>query len=287
MRLLSAQLLFALAAGSPAFATDPDLFNYAKSAPLDVHETGMEQRGAATVRDLSFRSDGERINAYLVAPTAAGPHAAILYVHWLGEPATTNRTEFLAEAVELADHGVVALLVDTMWAKPGWYEHRVPEEDYATSIRQVVALRRAMDLLLSQPDLDLQRVGYVGHDFGAMYGALMGAADRRARTYLFMAATPRFIDWALYGPKPKSPEEFKAQLAPLAPLNFVGSLAPASVFYQFAATDQYVPPDRTLEFYAATAPRKQMATYTATHELHTPADTADRRAWLMHELTLK
>ena len=272
---------------APAITADVTLFKYDTSTPLEVREAGTEQRGAATVRDLSFVSDGERIKAYLVAPTAPGPHAAVLWVHWLGEPATTNRTEFLAEAVDLAAHGVVSVLVDTMWAKPKWYQTRVPEEDFATSIHQTIALRRAMDLLLAQPGADAKRVALVGHDFGAMYGALAGAADRRAKTYVFMTPTPHFIDWALFGPKPKSPEEFKAQLARIDPVAFVPLLAPASVFYQFGSTDNYVPAPRTLEFYAATGPHKQMATYVAGHDLHTPLDNADRRAWLMRELELK
>ena len=274
---------------TPAAAATADvtLFKYDATAPLDVQEIGVEPRGGAAVHDISFVADGERIKAYLVAPTAPGPHAAVLWVHWLGEPATTNRTEFLAEAVDLAAHGVVSVLVDTMWAKPKWYQTRVPEQDYATSIHQTIALRRAMDLLLSQPGADAKRVGFVGHDFGAMYGALAGAADKRAKTYVFMTPTPHFINWALFGPKPKSPEEFKAQLAKIDPLIFVPLLAPASVFYQFGSKDGYVPAPQTLEFYAATGARKQMATYDAEHELHTPLDNADRKAWLMRELELK
>ena len=284
---VASSLLLVSTSAQTAAPADTSQFNYDASAPLQVTETGVEQRGDVAVHDLSFVADGERIKAYLVVPAAAGPHAAILWVHWLGEPETTNRTEFLGEAVDLAGHGVVSVLVDTMWAKPQWYQTRVPEEDYATSIHQTIALRRALDLLLSQPNLDAQRVALVGHDFGAMYGALAGAADKRAKTYVFMTPTPRFIDWALFGPKPKSPDEFKAQLARIDPLVFVPLLAPASVFYQFGQTDGYVPAARTLEFYAATGPRKQMVTYVAGHELHTPADNADRKAWLMRELELK
>lgn len=266
---------------------DTAQFNYDKSFPLQVLEDGVEQRGAVIVHDISFIADGERIKAYIVTPASTVSHAAILWVHWLGKPATTNRTEFLDEAIDLAGHGVVSVLVDTMWAKPSWYQARVPEEDYATSIHQTIALRRAMDLLLAQPGADAKRVGYVGHDFGAMYGALAGAADKRAKTYVFMTPTPRFIDWALFGPKPKSPDEFKAQLAKIDPILFVPLLAPASVFYQFGDSDGYVPASRTLEFYAATSARKQMTTYASRHEMHTPADNADRKAWLMRELELK
>ncbi|MES1168863.1 MAG: hypothetical protein ABUL61_06800, partial [Oleiharenicola lentus] len=264
------------------------LFAYDRSAPLNPQEAGSETRGGAVVRDITFTPAGSPVKAYLVTPASgSGPHAAILYVHWLGEPKTTNRTEFLDEAVALAGRGVVSLLVDTMWAEPGWYKNRVPEEDHAHAVRQVIELRRAMDLLLAQPGIDPARVAFVGHDFGAMYGMIASAQDRRAKTYVFMAATPHFIDWFLYRQQPKDLAAYKLQLAPIDPVLFVAKLAPVPVFFQFANKDFYVPPEKAAEFYAAAGPRKQMATYEAGHDLHTPEVAADRVAWLVRELDLK
>lgn len=276
---------------SSAFATEPtptqDLFAYDRAAPFNVQEAGREVRGAALVRDLTFTPADQPVKAYLVTPaTAPGPHAAILYVHWLGEPATTNRTQFLEEAVALASRGVVSLLVDTMWAQPDWYKNRVPEEDHAHALRQVVELRRGMDLLLAQPGIDPARVAFVGHDFGAMYGMIASAQDRRAKTYVFMAPTPHFIDWFLFRQQPKDLAAYKAQLAPLDPVNFVGRLAPAPVFFQFAAKDFYVSAEEAAEFSAAAQPRKQVATYDTDHALHTPEVAGDRVAWLERELGL-
>ncbi len=294
MRTANSVLLLALLAGSRIFAADSipaagltGLFDYDRSAPLAVHEAGAETRGPAVVHDLTFVGVKDPINAYLVTPAGPGPHAAILYVHWLGEPATTNRTEFLAEAVTLAGRGVVSLLVDTMWAKPKWYGQRVPEEDFDHSVRQVTELRRAMDLLLAQPGVDPQRVAYVGHDFGAMYGMIAGGLDRRAKTYVFMAGVPHFIDWALFAHQPKDLEAYKAQIAPLDPVNFVSRLAPAPVFFQFANKDEYVSAAQAAETYAAAGVRKQMTTYAAGHDLHTTEVAADRVAWLERELGLK
>jgi fermentation-respiration switch protein FrsA (DUF1100 family) len=282
--LVSVASLTASAAETPA---DPAvLFNYDKTAPLDVRETGVETRGPAIVHDITFVGVKDPIKAYLVTPASPGPHAGILYVHWLGDPATTNRTEFLAEAVALAGRGVVSLLVDTMWARPKWYPERIPEEDYAHSVAQVIELRRAMDLLLAQPGIDLQRIGFVGHDFGAMYGTLAMAADRRAKTYVLMAGVPHLIDWMLFAHKPKDPGPYRQQIAPLDPASFVPRLAPAPVFFQFAAKDEYVSAAQAAEFYGAALPRKHMATYNAGHDLHTAEVAADRVAWLERELGL-
>lgn len=287
MRLPSALLSVVLAAGTPAFAADSDLFHYDKTAPLNMQAVGVEQRGDVTVRDLTFVGVKDPIKAYLVVPVTPGPHAAILYVHWFGAPETTNRTEFLNEAVALAERGVVSLLVDAMWSQKGWWRGRKPETDLAGGVAQVIELRRALDLLLAQSGVDPSRVALVAHDFGAMFGAVMGAADGRPKAYVFLAPTPRLSDWYLYNVKPANVDDYKKQLAPLDPINAVAKLAPAPVFYQFASKDKHVPPPRPAEFYDATAPRKQMATYDCEHEMLLPEIGADRVAWLAKELQLK
>ncbi len=264
-----------------------DIFSYDKSASFTTREIGREQRGTATIRDLALTAAGPTVKAFLVTPATPGPHAGILYVHWLGAPSTTNRTEFLEEAVVLAGHGTVSLLVDTMWAEPKWYGQRIPEDDYASAIRQVIELRRAMDFLLTQPEVDSKRIAVVAHDFGAMYGMIAAAQDRKARTYVFMAAVPHLIDWMLFARQPLDLPAYRRQLASIDPANYIGQLAPASVFFQFADQDKYVSTAQAAEFYAAARPRKQMATYDGGHELHANADTTDRIAWLERELALQ
>lgn len=263
-------------------------FAYDRTAAFHLQEVGRETRGAALVRDVTFNPAGQPVKAFLVAPASpAGPQAAVLFVHWLGEPATTNRTQFLEEAVVLANRGVVSLLVEGMWADPAWYQSRIPEEDPQQAVKQVIELRRAMDLLLAQPGVDPSRVALVGHDFGAMYGMMAEALDRRARTCVFMAPTPHFEDWFLFRQQPRDLAAYKAMMAPYDPVNFVSRLAPASVFFQFASRDFYVTAGEAAEFYAAAGPRKHMATYDAEHDLHKPEVAADRLAWLFRELELK
>ena len=94
-----------------------------------------------------------------------GAHPGALFVHWLGDkPETTNLTEFEPDALVLARDGVTSVLIDAMWSAPGWFNKvRTPGSDYDNSIKQVVDLRRALDLLLAQADVDRGRIAYVGH----------------------------------------------------------------------------------------------------------------------------
>jgi cephalosporin-C deacetylase-like acetyl esterase len=263
------------------------MFAYDNKIPMSVSETGSEKRGDVTIHDITFVGIQNRIKAYLVTPAGKGPFAGILFVHWLGDPNTTNRTEFLSEAISFASEGTVCLLIDAMWAKPGWYGQRIPEEDYLNSIRQVVELRRAMDLLLDRPGVDPKRIAYVGHDFGAMYGAVMGSVDGRAKTYVFMAGIPHLVDWYLFARQPKSPDTYRKQIAVLDPANYIKNIKSASFLFQFANVDKYVPAAAAAEFYSGANPRKVMATYDADHSMKSREVQEDRVQWLERELGLK
>jgi hypothetical protein len=271
------------------FDAQAALFAYPTSAPFDVKEVGKESRGSATVHDIAFTAHpgapgGQK--AYLVVPAGKGPFAGTLWVHWLGEPATTNRTQYLGEAVALAERGTVSLLVDAMWAAPDWYGKRVPEEDYQNSIRQVVALRRAMDLLTARPDVDKARVGFVGHDYGGMYGMIAAGLDRRAKTYVYVAVASSLSDWAFFVRQPKSKTEYLRQNAPLELTDFLRQVKNASTLFQFANNDAYVSRSDTAVVLGAASDPKERRFYDTDHGMGLPKVAEDRQAWLVKELGL-
>jgi dienelactone hydrolase len=262
------------------------LFRYNAAAPVTIDEISSEQRGDVTVRDITFSpGPGRQVKAYLVAPKGSGPFAGILWVHWLGEE-KSDRTQFLAEAVELAPKGAVSLLVDAMWSAPRWFGTRDPEKDYENSIRQVIELRRALDLLLSQTNVDKTRVGFVGHDFGAMYGMLMAGVDQRINTFVFIAATQSLNDWAFLGPQPKSKAAYLKQNSNLELTDSLRQVRNASQLFQFGKADFYVSQaDAAVLFAAATEP-KQRRFYDASHKMELNEIAKERNEWLVTELKL-
>lgn len=265
------------------------LFAYDPSAPLDVREAGTMTADGVVRRLLTYATpSGVRRAAELIGPEGASPSAAILYVHWY-EPRSpdSNRTQFGDEATEMAKRGVVSLLVETMWSDRDWFIKRTQADDYQGSIQQVIELRRAMDLLLAQPGVDPHRFAYVGHDFGGMYGLLMGSVDPRPASYVIMAATSRFPDWYLYYPRLEGPERqaFIEQMAPLDPISVAAQLAPAPILFQFATSDRHVPEERARALFAASGEPKQLAWYEAGHGLNEQA-SQERVAWLCAQLGL-
>ena len=245
-----------------------------------------------TVQQLTYAQlDGTRNAATLVAPAGAAtaPRPAILFLHWYGPPhATSNRTQYLPEAVELAGSGVVSLLVDTPWSKERWFATRDSAKDYELTVQMEKDVRRALDVLLAQPGLDRSRIALVGHDFGAMWGALAAANDPRVTHVVYAAGTGAFTDWYLYTPKREGAERdaFVAKLAPLDPIKHLPKIAPRPVLLQFGTRDEHVKNESaTAQANAAKEPKTVKVYQNAGHELTYQA-RLDRLAWLREQFKL-
>lgn len=165
-------------------------FEYDRSALLNVKELSIQDRGGVTVHDITYASPrGGLVPAYLVVPNGKGKFAGIVWGHWMmPNSPTANRSEFLAEAIALAPGGVVSILIDTPYVRPGFKEDPDPFSSQGPDVvaQQVVDLRRAADLLLARDDVDPKRIGYVGHSFDANCGAILDAVDKRFTTFVFM-----------------------------------------------------------------------------------------------------
>ena len=275
-------LLQAVSAG-PASTLQPPA-----SAPLAV----QMQPAGVTVTQLTYAlQDGTRNAATLVKPAASSRTAApaILYLHWYEPPRpTSNRTEFLAEAIDLAQSGVVSLLVDTPWTTEGWFPKRDAAHDYEFTLAMTKTVRRALDVLLAQPGIDKSRVALVGHDFGAMWGALAAAEDPRVTHLVYMAGTRSFTDWYLFTPKKEGAERdaFIAKLAPLDPIVALSKISPRPVLLQFGTKDQFVKNEAAdAMVYAVTGP-KTYKMYEFEHELTFQA-RVDRVAWLREQFKIQ
>jgi cephalosporin-C deacetylase-like acetyl esterase len=188
----------------------------------------------------------------------------------------------------MARGGALCISIETLWSDRDFFLKLTQADDMQNSMEEVVNIRRAMDLLFSQPNVDSKRFAYVGHDFGGMYGVLAGSLDQRPTQYVVMASTPRFPDWYLYLPKLEGEARaaFIRQMSEIDPIGHVQNLSPADVFFQFALDDFHVPKERAEELFAAAKNPKEMKWYEAKHGLNEAA-TQDRKAWLKQKLRLK
>jgi ketosteroid isomerase-like protein/dienelactone hydrolase len=264
-------------------------FDYDRKASFAVETTGQSTKDGVAIREIRYAgAAGKKVGATLVSPPGRGKGPGVLFVHWYAPPSPdSNRTQFLEEAVTLAKSGATSLLIDTMWSEAEWFLQRKTSEDYAASVAQVRELSRALDLLLAQPGVDPARVAYVGHDFGAMYGALLAGIDLRPSLWAMQAGTSSFADWFLLNQRLEGEARQKIvdELAPLEPVLYIGAAAPAPVLFQFGDVDPYVPKTSADVFVAAAGEPKKVIWYEAGHELDAKA-RSDRIAWLKEKLRI-
>ena len=264
------------------------LFDYDAGEPPVIETAGT----GASISDLTYQSaPGRRVRAYQVTPAETGRSqrtAAILFLH----PGPGSRATFLAEAVALAGMGAVSLLVDAPWAADtaaAWGQAVTdPEEAVREYTRTVIDLRRGIDLLIARPDVDPDRIGFVGHSVGALFGAVLAGVDRRLRAAVLMAGAGRFVDVAAVNLPDLQGEEFEhyhRTLAELDPAVWVGRAAPTPLFFQAALRDEFFTEEQGREFFEQAGDPKSLKWYDAGHSLNEAA-RRDRVTWLIKQLSL-
>ena len=236
------------------------------------------ERDGARIQDVRFADGAE---AFLVEPVGGGRGPGVLWLHWFDTEAPDgNRSQFVEEAVGLArEHGVVSILPQGRFPWAG-----APTDAAADSERiraEVDRHRAALDLLAGRSDVHPARIALVGHDFGAMHGALLAAEDSRIAAAVLVAATPRWGDWFLpFWQIAGDRHDYLRALAPLDPISRVGAIAPRPVLFQFARNDFFIAGMTGLEFNGAAADPKELRAYDADHGMRDPQAALDRAAFL-------
>ena len=273
--------------GAPVEPLPASAFPFASAASISVERNATtELAGGVRIEDVTILIGDARVRGRFVSPSTKGRHPAVLFVHWLGDDVgTTNLSEFSVEATRLARAGIVSLSIDAAWAQPNWFEKiRTTDGDYRDSLNQVAQLRAALDALVARQDVDPANVAVVGHDFGAMYSALLAGLDERPRYYVFVAGTTSFADWFLLGKKPADIAKYREQMAPLDPLPYLRRSRGRDYLYQFALHDEFVPLEVARTFFEASPAPKALHFYDDGHAMRSKAAVDDRVDWLIERL---
>src|SRR6185295_18959221 len=158
-----------------------------KSAPSPPEVTILEEVSFPQFirRKIEFASgDGDRVPAYLFLPRPAKLHGpAMLCLHQTtaigkGEPAGIGGKPNLHYALELAERGYVVLAPD--YPRFGDYKIDAYSMGYASATMKAIRNhRRAVDLLVSLPEVDPHRIGAIGHSLGGHNSLFLAAFEPR------------------------------------------------------------------------------------------------------------
>jgi dienelactone hydrolase len=275
----------ALLAGCGGSTTDAaDTFAYDEHQPLALEQGARipaTRRGV--VREVSYASGNDRVEAFLVSPEAStGEHPAVVLLHGAGG----DRTEQLAAAGKLAERGMIALTLTAPSRTKTRSAALPPEEalrwERDVVVADVVAVRRAFDVLAADEHVDDDRIGLVGWSMGARLATIVADVDDRVRATVLMSAGAAPVSEYVA----EAPEEFRDDvreaLTPIDPLAHVRSIRGA-LFVQAGRSDSIVP-ERALRSVADAAPEGTRVTwYEAGHALDEQAER-DRIEWLADQL---
>lgn len=235
------------------------LFEYDRSRPFDVIENSATEEDGVTIHDLTYlQAAGARVQAFLVVPHGSGPFGGVMYLHGAGGASG----EFRPEAIELAQHGLVSLLINA----PQWMANPATDSDSVNEIIfEMRELRRSLDLLASRPEVDPNRLGFAGFSFGAIRGATFAGIEGKRLKIAVVASTPASYNLPY--------------MTPFDPIAWAPYVSPAAYYIQEGTQDVWFTHDDAESLAAAARQPKQLVWYEAGHGLNQTAHD-DRVGWL-------
>ncbi len=279
--------------------------------PLAPEVVERVDLGDVVREKVSFAVEpGERVPAFLFLPKRGGtPAAAVLCHHQhAGEftigkdgPAGLGSTPDQHYAIELGRRGYVTLAPDALCfnerqdptqrlkgAECERYEatHRLTEGKSLQG-KYVWDARRALDYLVSRPEVDRARIGMIGHSLGGQETLFTAAADARIKAAvsscgfasLAVLKRDRIIhNFALFVPGLAEAGDYGAVLALVAPRPFLVAARTADPIFPRDGIEATVAAAR--EAYAAQGAADRLATFyeDGAHEF-SPAMREAAYAW--------
>ena len=277
--------------GGTASAADRNLFAYDVNAPLNLQLAVESTNNGVEVSAISFSSPGGgSVTGLLFDPVKrSGLRPGMVLMH--GMPG--NARSMAGQGQLLAEHGAVAIAIDAPFARRGGQPVRFNAEDRAEQIQLIKDLQRAVDVLHARPNVDDERVAYLGISYGGAMGALFVGIERRLKAAAlvvgdgglvshftgpedsnFMAGLPcaTRVDW------------FQA-MTPIEPIRFIGHASPTPLLLQNGRFDTLVPEADAQALHAAAPASATIRWYDAGHGLNQQA-AFDRLDWLQGQLGL-
>jgi dienelactone hydrolase len=201
--------------------------------------------GFALRRQIAYEAEpGDFVPAYLFLPKAKGRLKAMLCLHQTtkigkAEPAGMGPKTELHYALELARRGYVTLAPD--YPNFGDYVYDPYAHGYVSAtMKGIVNHMRAVDLLVSLPQVDARRIGVIGHSLGGHNSLFAAAFDKRLKVAVTSCGFTAFAryyggnltGWSHRGYMPRIAEVYGKDPARM-PFDFVdvlAAIAPRALF---------------------------------------------------------
>jgi dienelactone hydrolase len=231
-------------------------------------------------------SDGTRIDGYLLLPPGSRQRPAVVVVHGSGG----DRGELLRQAGWLAARNVVALTItESSTPNPPVPSSAGPaallRQIRDTQVRDVVAARRAVDVLRSLRAVDPQRIGYLGWSAGAKTGAFVAASEPHVKALVLLSAGADPVSAFVAHAPAALRTAVRRTLGSVDPIRYIAAARPGSVLLEDGKRDEIVPHAALRNVIHAAPKGTTVRWYAARHALNRTA-YHDAFDWLARKLPI-
>ena len=150
-------------------------------------------------------------------------------------------------------------------------------------VRDIVTVRRAVDVLQSLPEVDPQRIGYLGWSAGAKTGAFVAASDRRVKALVLLSAGAAPLAEFVANAPPTLQSSVRQILGSVDPIRYIADAKAGSVLLEDGTKDEVVPHSALLNIVHAAPSGTTVHWYKAQHALDNAA-YHDAFVWLAGKL---
>lgn len=268
---------------SEFFETNKQLFDYDRELPLDIQKVSRRGEDGLSIIEITYASPkGGRVPATLIVPSGSGPFAGIVMQRSMG----------LEFGMQYADCGAVVVYVDPPSFRVENAGERgiltFTEQDRDEQIQLIIDLRRAIDLLTARPDVDPERIAYLGVSYGGAMGGLLAGIEDRLQAYVLIVGDGGLVTHVtnpvdLTQPPTEFHQEYEAwidDMWPIEPIHFVSHASPSPLLFQNALHDQYTNVDDAILYQETANEPKQVIWYDSTHWPLPDEVVSDSATWL-------
>jgi len=270
-------------ASNDFFEANRQLFEYDRDASLDIQEVSRQIENGLSVIEITYASPkGGRVPARLIVPQGTGPFAGIVMQY-------SMELEF---GMRYAEYGAVVIYVDPPSFRPQDTGPRgiltFTEQDREEQIQLIIDLRRAIDLLMARPDVDPERIAYLGVSYGGAMGGLLASVEHRPQAYVLIVGDGGFVT---HQTNPENltmsldefSKEYKAWIDamwPIEPIHYVNHASPTPLLFQNAVRDQYVNVEDAIRYQDVASEPKHVIWYDSDHWPLPDEVVMDNARWL-------
>lgn len=279
--------------GGPATQAELSLFAYDAKAPLNLQKTVENTSGGVEFSGISYDSPaGGRVTGILVNPVnRSSLRPGIIIMH--GAPGSSRDAWLVDYARTYAGSGAVVIAIDAPFARRAGSSVQMTKQDREEQIQLMQELQRAVDILRAQPNVDKDRIAYVGVSYGGAMGVQFAAIEHRIKAAALVVGNGGWVTLKTQAKDLPSLATLSCatraawfrEMVPIEPIRFIGFAKGTPLLLQNGQLDELVAQADAQLLHTAAPDPKTIFWYNAGHNL-TQQAVLDRHDWLVQQIGL-